>query len=199
MVGAFERVGLVYLDRHCDLNVPNGPGTTGEGALDWMGVAHILGIDGALPELSTLGPRFPLLRPADVFYLGIQADQLSPWEERWTKKLAIRQINARELAAGPENAGRRVLDTWATQYERIAVHFDVDVVDFVDLPLSEAYHLRNSGLTYDQALAVLKVLLADSRTGALSVAEVNPDHGAEDGSTLRTFTTGLASLFFDRA
>ncbi len=199
MVSTSERVGLVYLDRHCDLNVPKGAGTTGEGALDWMGVAHMLGIEGALPELSTLGPRFPLLRAADVFFLGIQADQLSPWEVAWTKRLAVRQVDAGALAADPEAAGRQVLDTWAMHYERVAVHFDVDVVDFIDLPLAEAYHLRNTGLTYAQALAVLRVLLADSRIAGLSVAEVNPDHGAEDGSTLRAFASGLASLFLDRA
>ena len=35
--------GLVYLDRHADLNTP---ATTIDGALDWMGVAHMLGADG---------------------------------------------------------------------------------------------------------------------------------------------------------
>ncbi len=35
-----ERVGLVYFDAHADLNVP---GSVLPGALDWMGMAHMLG------------------------------------------------------------------------------------------------------------------------------------------------------------
>ncbi len=35
-----DRVGLVYLDLHADLNTPD---TVIDGALDWMGVAHLLG------------------------------------------------------------------------------------------------------------------------------------------------------------
>src|ERR687894_504864 len=38
-----KRLGLVYFDLHPDLNVP---GSVKEGALDWMGVAHMLGEEG---------------------------------------------------------------------------------------------------------------------------------------------------------
>src|SRR5215210_9229375 len=39
-----DRVGLIYFDLHADLNIPASvlPGT-----LDWMGMAHMLGVDGA--------------------------------------------------------------------------------------------------------------------------------------------------------
>ena len=46
-----ERLGIVYVDRHADLNVP---GSTVDGALDWMGVAHMLDIDGAVDGLAAL-------------------------------------------------------------------------------------------------------------------------------------------------
>src|SRR5437764_10590149 len=38
LLGRGARLGLVYVDRHADLNVP---GSTVDGALDWMGVAHM--------------------------------------------------------------------------------------------------------------------------------------------------------------
>ena len=47
-----EPVGLVYFDAHADLNVP---ASVTEGALDWMGMAHMLGIDGTVPELAGAG------------------------------------------------------------------------------------------------------------------------------------------------
>src|SRR5215210_8763742 len=62
-VAGAERVGLVYFDTHADLNVP---GSVREGALDWMGMAHMLGVDGAAPELVAAGARVPLLSPQDV-------------------------------------------------------------------------------------------------------------------------------------
>jgi arginase len=40
------RVGLIYFDLHADLNVP---ASVLPGALDWMGMAHMLGEDGAAP------------------------------------------------------------------------------------------------------------------------------------------------------
>ena len=49
-----ESVGLVYIDVDTDLNTPD---STADGALDWMGVAHMLGLEGTVPELGTLGPR----------------------------------------------------------------------------------------------------------------------------------------------
>jgi arginase len=43
------RWGLVYVDRHANLNVPD---STLDGALDWMGVVHMLDIDGAIDGLG---------------------------------------------------------------------------------------------------------------------------------------------------
>ena len=53
-LAAGERVGLVYFDAHADLNVP---ASVPEGALDWMGLAHMLGEEGAAPELVNVGSR----------------------------------------------------------------------------------------------------------------------------------------------
>jgi arginase len=42
-------------------------------------------------------------------------------------------------------------------------------------------------------MRVLSVLAADERFAALTVTEVNPDHGAEDGSTIETLAAGLVN------
>src|SRR5258708_6477841 len=66
--GLVERLGVVYVDRHADLNVPD---STVDGALDWMGVAHMLDIDGAVDGLAALvGPR-PMLSCGQISYLGL--------------------------------------------------------------------------------------------------------------------------------
>jgi len=64
--------GVVYLDMHADLNVPE---SVPDGALDWMGVAHMLAVDGCRPELRDVGPRTPLLDPPGIVVLGHEDGQ----------------------------------------------------------------------------------------------------------------------------
>ena len=58
--GTGERVGLVYFDAHADLNIPE---SVREGALDWMGMAHMLGLPGTERALVEAGSRAPCSRP----------------------------------------------------------------------------------------------------------------------------------------
>ena len=70
---------LLYIDRHSDLNTPQ---TTTDGALDWMGLAHLLDVPGAVPELrDALGPA-PLLTPDRVHLLGVVPSASTPGERR---------------------------------------------------------------------------------------------------------------------
>ena len=66
------------------------------------------------------------------------------------------------------------------------VHFDVDVIDFIDAPLSQNTG-RNVGVTLAAAGAALAELLRDPRVLVVTVTELNPFHGAADGSTLDAF------------
>ena len=59
------RLGLVYVDRHADLNVP---GSTVDGALDWMGVAHMLNLDGAVDGLAALAGQRPMLSAGQISF-----------------------------------------------------------------------------------------------------------------------------------
>ena len=63
---------------------------------------------------------------------------------------------------------------------RFLVHFDVDVIDFSDVPLSENTG-RGIGVGFDAALAALGVLVAHEALLGLTVTELNPHHGAPDG------------------
>ena len=90
----------------------------------------------------------------------------------------------------PPAAAREVLEGFATRFDRLLVHFDVDTVDFTDAPLSENTG-RNEGLSLDDALSALAVLVSSERLSALTITELNPLHGADDGSTLDRFVAGL--------
>ena len=74
------------------------------------------------------------------------------------------------------------------------MHFDVDVVDFLDAPLAENVD-RTPGLPLDAAAEALAALLADPRVRAVTVTEFNPHHGEADGSTTRRLVEVLAAAF----
>jgi arginase len=182
-----ESLGLIYFDIHPDLNVPS---SVGEGALDWMGVAHMLGVEGASELLSRFGPRFPLLEEDDVYLFSYGPEQATEHERGVIERRKLRVTPVGEVAADPEGAAARALAEMEPRYEHLLVHFDVDTVDFTDLPLSENPG-RNEGLPFDVAMRALGTLLWSGRLGALTVTEFNPDHGEEDGSTARALAQGL--------
>jgi arginase len=180
------RLGVIYLDMHGDLNVPAG---VRDGALDWMGVAHLLGDEDAAPELRDFGPATPLLGDDQIVFLAHRRDQSTARELESIERRGLITVPLEAVGADPAAAAGEALEALAA-CDRLAVHFDVDCIDFTDAPLSENTG-RNIGLTQDAALATLAAVLLDSRVSALTITELNPDHGAEDGSTLAAFVDRL--------
>jgi arginase len=187
-LSAGERLGLIYFDLHADLNVPT---STDDGALDWMGVAHILDVSGAIPELAALGPGRPLLGADQVVLLGFDPGPATAWERKQIADRSLRVVGIDEVAADPSRSAARARSMLEGSCDRLAVHFDVDVVDFLDAPLSENVE-RDGGLRLDQAIAALRVLLDTPRAAALTVTEVNPDHGDPQGAEIADLARGLA-------
>jgi arginase len=175
--GAQPRV--VYFDLHPDLNTPS---SVPDGAFDWTGVAHMLDIEGADDRLAGAGPRRPLLTDDDVIFLGADPKQCTPHERAVIEARGLQLV---EVAAAQEAiAGNRPF----------LVHFDVDVIDFSDVPLSENTG-RGIGIGFDAAFAALEVLLAHEALLGLTITELNPHHGADDGSEVRRFAERLAGAY----
>ena len=187
-VGAAERVGLIYFDTHADLNVP---GSVREGTLDWMGMAHMLGEAGAAPELVAAGSRAPLLDPGDVLLFGWGPEQATAFEREVIERLAIAAVPVDEVAADPAAAAARACGLMEDRFDRVLVHFDVDVIDFTDVPLSENVG-RNEGLAYDHALSALDGLLASPLLAGLTITELNPDHTEAGTDSLERFASAVA-------
>jgi arginase len=59
------------------------------------------------------------------------------------------------------------------------------------MPLAENSR-RNVGLKFNELMASLRVFLSAPNWSALTICELNPDHGQSNGATLRTFATALA-------
>ena len=189
LLAAGRQIGLLYFDAHPDLNVPD---DGGPGALDWMGVAHMLGEDGAERSLVEAGPRAPLLDAADLLLFAWDPGQATPREHRAIESRGLSGIPLGEVAGDPEGAAARAVSALGAGCEEILVHFDVDVIDFTDLPLSENTG-RNEGLTFDVALTALAGLLASPQLAGLTVTELNPAHAEAVPGGLERFVARLVA------
>ena len=187
-VATGDRVGLVYFDSHADLNVPE---SVHEGALDWMGLAHMLGEPGAVTALSSAGPRTPLLEVEQVLLFGWGPEQATSFEREVIERRAIEIVAVDEVAADPERAAVRARQSIEGRCDRVLVHFDVDVIDFTDVPLSENWG-RNEGLSYEHTMRALTALLASRRLAGLTITELNPDHAERGAGSIEAFTAAVA-------
>jgi arginase len=177
-------VGLIYVDLDVDLNAP----ASSDGALDWTGVAHLLDLPGAAPERSGLGPRRPMLGPANVLFFG--ADNITPGEAQTMRELDLEQIALREVQRDPHAAAQRAV-AWAAPYRQLLVHLDVDVLAFADFPIAENVR-RCDGLRLDELAAALAALVAAPNWRALTLAEVNPDHAPDEAEAFRRLISVLS-------
>jgi arginase len=183
---------LVYLDAHPDLNTPE---SVVDGALDWMGVAHLLAIPGSVPELASLGLRHTLLDADQLVLLGT-SKRTTEHERRVIAERRIAVVPEDRVAADPEAAADEALALVGNH--QYLVHLDVDVIDFADLPLAENTD-RNVGLAFDDVMRTLDVVVADDGFAALTICELNPHHGETDGATVRTFVSRLTASLAARA
>src|ERR1700728_82494 len=147
--------GLLYVDRHFDLNTPQ---STTDGALDWMGLAHAFALPGTVDALTGAFGRRPLLQPAQVAWLGVDASSATAWEREQADRLGLQVTSGAALADDPLNSATTGLGVLPSG--PLAVHIDVDVLDFIDAPLAENTDGRNTGPTLDQ---VTEALMAAAR------------------------------------
>ena len=181
VVEHLDDVGLLYVDGGQDLMIP--VDHPHEPILDAMGVAHMLDLPGCVPELTGVGSRRPLLQPADVAFVGFGDD-----EEDVHGQVPAPRLRGSEVIADPVAAGRRALA--ALPHRHLVVHFDVDVVDALDLPLADIA-TYGTGVRLDHVAPLLQTLIADPRVVGMSVVEANPDHDP-DGTSITRLVTALA-------
>ncbi len=180
--------GLLYIDRHFDLNTPD---SAIDGALDWMGLAHGLALPGSIDAIADIfGPR-PLLQPQQVAWVGVDESLATDWEREQAARLGLYVTSSQALAADPP--GTTVTALGVLPPGPLAVHIDVDVLDFTDAPLAENTDGRNTGPTLDQLARALQPAARDPRFRALSVGELNPTRSAGEPGAIPRFARVLAA------
>lgn len=190
MVGATRRGGsaaLVYIDLDADLKVP----ATGEGALDWMGVAHLIDADGAVDELAGLGTRRPIVQGCDVRLFA--QDNITDSEAELVNRHGIAVTTLAEVHQNPAGTADQAV-TWAAEHDELWVHVDIDVLRWVDFPIAENAR-RRDGLTLDELGTVLRRLVAAPNWRGLTICEVNPDHAPDEAESFAALVAWLGGVF----
>jgi arginase len=184
-------LGLLYFDGHIDLNTP---ATSRSGILDSMGIAHLIGEVGVTETLSHIGPRFPLLSSDRIVAFGYNPTEMNEVEHEVLVRHHLLTYPLAQVQGRAGDAAREALMQLEGRVERFVVHFDVDVIDFVDFPIADVPQI-NAGLTFQEAMACLEVFVASPQFAGLSLAEINPDHADEQGILASTFVESLVRVF----
>jgi arginase len=189
-----DDVGLLYLDRQLDLNTP---ASTTDGAFDWMGLAHAFDLPGSDTVVAGAFDRRPLLEPRQVAWLGVDLELATAWEREQVSALALSVSPGPTLADHPVDAVRSAMA--GLPGGPIAVHIDVDVLDFTDAPLAENTDGRNSGPTLDALGIALTEAMNSGRVRIVSIGELNPTRSAGDPGAIPRFIEMLAGVLGDAA
>jgi arginase len=180
--------GLLYMDRQFDLNTPD---STTDGALDWMGLAHAFALPGSVDAIVGAFGQRPLLKPRQVAWLGVDASLATPWEREQAARLGLQVTSSADFAANPRGATMAALRVLPPG--PLAVHVDVDVLDFTDAPLAENTDGRNTGPTLDQLAEALLAAARDPRLRAVSIGELNPTRSAGEPDAIPRFVRVLSA------
>jgi arginase len=114
------------------------------------------------------------------------------WEREQADRLGLHVTTSQALAADPPAAALVALGHLPPG--PLALHLDVDVMDFVDAPLAENTDCRNTGPTLHQAAEALTTAARDPRMRALSIGELNPTRCAGDPDALPRFISSIARI-----
>jgi arginase len=165
-----ERMGLIWLDAHADLNTPT---TSLSGNIHGMPVAHLLGMGAS--SLIHLAGREPAVRAEHLAYVGLR--DLDVAEQHAIRELGIRAFTMRDI---DERGLRAVMDDAVAIATRgtggVHVSCDADWIDPQEAP-GVGTPVRG-GATLREAHLAMEILHDCGAMRAMDLVEVNPilDH-----------------------
>ena len=186
----FRHVGLIYVDRDADMNVP---ATTPSGCVDGMVISHMTG-RGA-PELVRFWGEPPLVREPDIILFGV--DRMDAPEEQALARSPIRCYRADDVrrkgaTAVAEEAANHL---HGDKYEFV-LHFDVDAISSSEFPPTT--YAGPGGLSLTETKQALNVFASRKNVAALEITTYNPSLDP-DGASAKTLIELLVEVLSARA
>jgi arginase len=165
----FRSVGLVYMDRDADLNIP---ATTPSGSVDGMVVSHLTGRGAA--ELVRLWGEPPLVREPDLALFGVA--RLDPAEQESLNRSALKCYLADDIhQLGAARTAQLALTRIHGSGASFVLHFDVDVIS--DFPFTN--YPDTGGLLVEEVREALKIFIMQKQLSAIEITAYNPASDSE--------------------
>ena len=161
-----QRVGLIWLDAHADMNTPE---TSPSGNIHGMPLACLVGM--GPPELADLVGYRPKIAAQNTVIVGLREVDMverSHVRESGVRAFTMRDIDERGLRAVMEEAIRAASDGTAGFH----CSLDMDFVDPIDAP-GVGTAVRG-GATYREAHLAMEMICDSRRMTSIEVVEVNP-------------------------
>ena len=161
-----EKIGLVWLDAHSDINTPE---TTPSGNVHGMPLAVLLGLGAR--ELVEVAGFSPKVLPQHTVIIG--ARSVDPGERETIKALGVRVFTMSEL---DERGMADVIEEASKIASRDTAGFHVTMdMDFLDPFYAPGVGTpERGGATYREAHLAMEKLSASGRVLSVEVTEVNP-------------------------
>lgn len=164
--GRNEKIGLIWLDAHADMNTPD---TSPSGNVHGMPLACLVGMGPR--ELTHLCGFAPMVDPRNAVIVGLRdVDQMEKPHVRdsGVRAFTMRDIDERGLRAIMEEAIRMASDGTAGFH----LSLDMDFVDPWDAP-GVGTPVRG-GVTYREAHLAMEMICDSGQMVSMEVVEVNP-------------------------
>ncbi|MDQ0642057.1 arginase [Microbacterium murale] len=198
VVAGFHDAGqpcaLLYFDGGPDLYTP---GRTEYGNLDAMGLAHMLSVAGSDAQLTSIWGDAPLLRSDEVVVYGdVIPEDPQDLENIVATQLQLQRVPATRIHQGVAVAARAALTAIEQAGPRFLVHFDVDVLAHMHMPLANMPNPDREpwGLTVEEVIDSLRIFAASDRFAGIVLTEVNPGNAPDQEVLVRyvkMITSGL--------
>lgn len=161
-----ERLGVIWLDAHADLNTPE---SSESGNVHGMPLAHLLGHgDRAMASAATPSPA---VRPEHAVVIG--ARDLDPAERRHIREFGVRVYTMREIdERGMRAVLQEAIALVSDGTHGIHVSLDLDFLDPREAP-GVGTPVRG-GATFREAHLTMETLWDTGRVVSMDLVEVNP-------------------------
>lgn len=161
-----ERLGLLWIDAHGDMNTPD---TSPSGNVHGMPLAALLGPEPM--ELSAIGGVSPAVDAARTVLIGVR--DLDPAEREHVVASGARVFTMEDVdRLGMATVAERALALTGRDTDGLHVSFDLDVCDPSIAP-GVGTPVRG-GISYREAHLVMETVAGSGRLRALDLVELNP-------------------------
>jgi arginase len=162
-----EKIGLVWIDAHSDINTPE---TSPSGNVHGMPLGALMGLSGLEP-LSQLYGWSPKVRPENCVLVGLRDVDMA--EKENIRRTGIEVFTMRDI---DERGMRTVMEEALRMAGRgtVGYHISLDM-DWVDPEDAPGVGTRvPGGATYREAHLAMEIIADHGRMTSMDIVEVNP-------------------------